>query len=73
MPFFYNLILAIKQNEVNHYACLNLQKSHRQRLSATNSLKRLNEEIRRRTRVISILPNEEPCIGLIGALLFGQS
>jgi len=35
----------------------------------TNGLERLNEEIRRRERVIRIFPNRESAIRLIGALL----
>ena len=31
-------------------------------------LERLNEEIKRRTRVVRIFPNEQSCLGLIRAL-----
>jgi len=41
----------------------------RTRLRSSNSQERLNEEIRRRERVIRIFPNEESAIRLIGALL----
>ena len=34
----------------------------------TNMLERLNEEIKRRTRVIRIFPNEASCIRLMSAL-----
>ena len=44
-------------------------KKYRVRLRSTNSQERLNEEIRRRERVIRIFPNEESAIRLIGALL----
>ena len=50
-------------------ACLNVPQSHRRRLRNANSLERLNREIRRRTRVVSIFPNGESCLRLIGALL----
>jgi len=41
---------------------------HRKRMRSTNMLERLNEEIKRRTRVIRIFPNERSCIRLISAL-----
>lgn len=48
---------------------LNLPFSLRRRLRTTNGIERLNEEIRRRERVIRIFPNEESLLRLIGALL----
>jgi transposase-like protein len=42
---------------------------YRQRLRTTNLAERMNEEIRRRQRVIRIFPNEESAERLIGALL----
>ena len=41
---------------------------HHKHLKSTNMLERLNEEIRRRTRVVRILPNEESCLRLVRAL-----
>jgi transposase-like protein len=48
---------------------LMLPERYRKRLRTTNSIERLNEEIRRRERVIRIFPNRESAIRLIGALL----
>ncbi|MSS78625.1 hypothetical protein FYJ26_09555 [Anaerococcus sp. WCA-380-WT-2B] len=39
------------------------------RLKSTNCLERLNEEVRRREKVIRIFPNQESAIRLIGAIL----
>ena len=41
---------------------------HHKHLKSTNMLERINEEIRRRTRVIRIFPNEASCLRLIRAL-----
>ncbi|MGG1314562.1 IS256 family transposase [Cohnella laeviribosi] len=53
-------------------AVLSLPEKYRKRLRTTNSVERLNEEIRRRERVIRIFPNRESVIRLIGALLMEQ-
>ena len=54
-------------------AVLAFPASHRQRLRTTNGLERLNEEIKRRTRVIRIFPNRESCLRLVTALAAEQS
>jgi transposase-like protein len=38
-------------------------------IRTTNALERVNREIRRRTRVASIFPNEASCLRLVTALL----
>ena len=50
-------------------AVLNLPAGYRKRLRTTNSIERLNQEIRRRERVIRIFPNKASITRLIGALL----
>lgn len=50
-------------------AVLELPERYRKRLRTTNGVERLNEEIRRRERVIRIFPNRESVIRLLGALL----
>lgn len=54
-------------------AVLNLPSKYRRRLRTTNALERLNQELRRRERVIRIFPNQESVIRLLGALLCEQS
>jgi len=49
-----------------------LPERFRKRLRTSNSIERLNEEIRRRERVIRIFPNEQSIIRLLGALLIEQ-
>jgi putative transposase len=50
-------------------AVLVLPTKYRKRLRITNSLERLNEEIRRRDRVIRYYPHRDSAFQLIGALL----
>ena len=50
-------------------AVMSLPEKYRKRLATTNMQERLNEEIRRREKVIRIFPNEESAMRLIGALL----
>ncbi|MGI6441709.1 MAG: IS256 family transposase [Peptoniphilaceae bacterium] len=54
-------------------AVLHLPTKYRRRLRSTNSLERLNQEIRRRERVIRIFPSGESAIRLMGVLLAQQS
>jgi transposase-like protein len=54
-------------------SCLAFPESHRRRIRTTNGLERLNQEIKRRTRVIRIFPNRESCLRLISALAVEQS
>ena len=46
---------------------------HRRRLRTTNNIERLNQEIKRRTRVIRIFPNEASCLRLVTAFCQEQS
>jgi putative transposase len=50
-------------------AVMALPEKYRRRLRTTNMQERLNEEIRRRERVIRIFPNDASALRLIGALL----
>jgi len=45
-----------------------LPQQHHKHMKSTNMLERLNEEIKRRTRVIRIFPNEASCLRLVRAL-----
>ena len=54
-------------------AVMSLPEKYRKRLRTTNMQERLNEEVRRRERVIRIFPNDESALRLIGALLAEQN
>jgi putative transposase len=54
-------------------SCLAFPESHRRRIRTTNGLERLNQEIKRRTRVVRIFPNREACLRLVSALAVEQS
>ena len=43
--------------------------SHRRRIRTVNMLERVSQEVKRRTRVVRIFPNEASCLRLISAIL----
>ena len=47
--------------------------AHRRRLRTTNALEGLNKEIRRRTRVATLFPNEAACLRLVTAIAMETS
>ena len=51
------------------FTVFSLPPAHRRRLRTTNLVERLNEEIRRRTRVARLFPNEASCLRLVSAVL----
>ena len=54
-------------------AYIDFPREHRAKLHSTNPIERLNGEIKRRTNVVGILPNEAAITRLIGAILLKQS
>ena len=54
------------------FAVFGLPDAHRVRMRTTNGLERLNKELKRRTRVATLLPNSDSCLRLVSALLAEQ-
>lgn len=46
-----------------------LPEAHRKRMRTTNLLERQNQELKRRTRVVRVFPNQQSCLRLVCALL----
>lgn len=58
----------VEENIGETFSFYRLPREHHKHMRSTNMLERLNEEIKRRTQVIRIFPNEKSCLRLVRAL-----
>jgi transposase-like protein len=65
--------LLMDTSEHDVLAHMGFPAAHRTRLHSTNPIERLNGEIKRRTEVVEILPDEGAITRLVGAILMEQS
>lgn len=70
---FPKLAELMDEAEMDVLAFMGFPKAHRMQIHSTNPLERLNAEIKRRTNVVGIFPNEAAIIRLVGALLLEQN
>jgi putative transposase len=59
----------MEENLAEGFTIFDFPIEHCRSIRTTNSLERINREIRRRTRVVGVFPNEASCLRLISALL----
>ena len=59
----------LEENVPESLTVLSLPAAHRRKLRTTNSLERINKEIKRRTRVATLFPNEQSALRLVTAVL----
>lgn len=71
-PRLPKLAALMDEAQVDVLAYMGFPVQHRAKLHSTNPLERLNGEIKRRSEVVGIFPNEAPVTRLIGAFLLEQ-
>ena len=55
------------------FSVYNLPESHHRRTRSTKMIERLNQELKRRSRVIRIFPNDAACLRVLGTMYMEQS
>ena len=68
-PKLPKLAAAMDEAEADVLAYMDLPATHWTKLHSTNGLERLNGEVKRRTDVVGIFPNDEAIYRLVGSIL----
>jgi len=71
-PRYAKLCEWVERSIEETFTFYRLPREHHKHLKSTNLLERLNEELKRRTHVIRIFPNEASCLRLVRALAVEQ-
>jgi transposase-like protein len=67
------LAKLMREAEEDVLAFMSFPRDHWSQLHSTNPLERLNKEVKRRTNVVGIFPNDDAIVRLVGALLLEQN
>jgi putative transposase len=70
---FPKLATMLQDAKFDVLAFMDFPKAHRAQIASTNPLERVNAEIKRRTDVVGIFPNDAAIVRLVGALLLEQN
>jgi putative transposase len=67
------LVALLDEAEVDVLAFMDFPREHWDKISSTNPIERPNGEIKRRTNVVGIFPNDDAIVRLVGAILMEQN